>query len=81
MEAGLGEGTFVPYMPKRITMNSILLNAIGVSTLGLAVPYLNFFLPPVPPGSGAGLVANDALAVPCFLCTTRIWRIWSRFSC
>jgi len=61
MEAGPGEGTFVPDMPRRKTMNSILLSAIGVSTLGLAVPYLAFFVPPLPPGSGAGLVAKDAL--------------------
>ena len=50
-EAGPGEMTFVPDMPRRQTMNAILLGAVGVSTLGLAVPYLSFF---VPTGSGGG---------------------------
>jgi hypothetical protein len=32
-------------------MNSILLGSVGLSVLGLAVPYLSFFVPPS--GSGA----------------------------
>ncbi len=59
-EAGPGE-IFVPDMARRNTMNALLVGAIGVSTLGLAIPYLAFF---VPKGSGAGaggIVAKDAL--------------------
>ena len=42
--AGPGE-VFVPDMPRRTTMNAILLGSIGVSVLGLAVPYLAFSYP------------------------------------
>lgn len=59
--SGPGEGAFVPDMPRRQTMNAILVGAIGVSTLGLAVPYLSFFVPPGSGGGGAGIVAKDAL--------------------
>jgi cytochrome b6-f complex iron-sulfur subunit len=59
-EAGPGE-IFVPDMARRQTMNTLLLGAIGVSTLGLAVPYLSFFVPKGAGGGGAGLVAKDAL--------------------
>lgn len=59
-EAGPGE-IFVPDMPRRSTMNAILVGAIGVSTLGLAVPYLSFFVPAGGGGSGGGIVAKDAL--------------------
>merc|ERR1712046_551583 len=59
-EAGPGE-VFVPDMPRRTTMNAILLGAIGVSTLGLAVPYLAFFVPAGGGGSGGEIVAKDAL--------------------
>jgi cytochrome b6-f complex iron-sulfur subunit len=60
MEAGPGE-VFVPDMPRRSTMNAILLGAIGVSTLGLAVPYLAFFVPASSGGGGSGSIAKDAL--------------------
>jgi cytochrome b6-f complex iron-sulfur subunit len=59
-ESGPGE-IFVPDMPRRTTMNTILVSAIGVSTLGLAVPYLAFFVPQGSGGAGGGLVAKDAL--------------------
>ena len=45
MQASPAEGAFVPDMPRRQAMNSLLLGAVGVSTLGLAVPYLAFFVP------------------------------------
>lgn len=61
MSAGPGEVTFVPDMPRRQTMNAILVGAIGVSTLGLAVPYLSFFVPAGSGGGGSGQVAKDAL--------------------
>ncbi len=62
MEAAVGPGeVFVPDMPRRTTMNAILLGAIGVSTLGLAVPYLAFFVPAGGGGGGNGIVAKDAL--------------------
>lgn len=60
-EAGPGEVTFVPDMPRRQTMNAILLGAVGVSTLGLAVPYLSFFVPPGSGGGSGGIAAKDAL--------------------
>eukprot|EP00401_Gymnodinium_catenatum_P054386 CAMPEP_0117497670 /NCGR_PEP_ID=MMETSP0784-20121206/21302_1 /TAXON_ID=39447 /ORGANISM="" /LENGTH=203 /DNA_ID=CAMNT_0005292699 /DNA_START=64 /DNA_END=672 /DNA_ORIENTATION=- len=59
-EAGPGE-VFVPDMPRRNTMNAILVGAVGVTTLGLAVPYLAFFVPPGGGGGGSGVVAKDAL--------------------
>jgi len=59
--SGPAEGAFVPDMPRRQTMNAILLGAVGVSTLGLAVPYLSFFVPAGSGGSGSGQVAKDAL--------------------
>ena len=42
-------------------MNAILVGAVGVSTLGLAVPYLAFFVPPSSGGGSSGVVAKDAL--------------------
>ena len=56
-----GETSFVPDMPRRSTMNAILVGAVGVSTLGLAVPYLSFFVPRTGGGAGGGLIARDAL--------------------
>ena len=52
---------FVPDMPRRSTMNAILVGSVGVSVLGLAVPYLSFFVPPGSGGGGGGTVAKDAL--------------------
>jgi len=60
MEAGPGE-IFVPDMPRRNTMNAILVGAVGVSALGLAVPYISFFVPAGGGGGGGGTVAKDAL--------------------
>ena len=56
-----GEGAFVPDMPRRSTMNAILVGAVGVSTLGLAVPYLAFFVPNTGGGGSGGITAKDAL--------------------
>ena len=56
-----GEGAFVPDMPRRSTMNAILVGAVGVSTLGLAIPYLSFFVPAGSGGGSGGLTAKDAL--------------------
>merc|ERR1719331_3533242 len=47
-------------MPRRNTMNAILVGAVGVSALGLAVPYISFFVP-AGGGGGGGTVAKDAL--------------------
>lgn len=59
-KAGPGE-VFVPDMSRRQTMNAILLSSVGISTLGLAIPYLAFFVPKGSGGDGAGTVAKDAL--------------------
>lgn len=42
-------------------MNGILVGSIGVSVLGLAVPYLAFFVPQSAKGGGDGQIAKDAL--------------------
>jgi cytochrome b6-f complex iron-sulfur subunit len=52
---------FVPDMPRRQTMNAILVGAVGVSTLGLAIPYLAFFVPPGGGSGAGGTVAKDAI--------------------
>jgi cytochrome b6-f complex iron-sulfur subunit len=57
---GPGE-VFVPDMPRRNTMNAVLVGAVGVSALGLAVPYLSFFIPTTAGGTGGGLIAKDAI--------------------
>lgn len=41
-------------------MNNLLLGAVGVSTIGLAVPYLAFFAPPATDGGEGGIIARDA---------------------
>ena len=61
MQASPAEGAFVPDMPRRQAMNSLLVGAVGVSALGLAVPYLAFFVPAGGGGGGGGVVAKDAL--------------------
>ena len=61
MSGSPGEVAFVPDMARRSTMNAILVGAIGVSTLGLAVPYLAFFVPASSGGGSGGTVAKDAL--------------------
>lgn len=61
MSGSPGEVAFVPDMARRNTMNLILLSAVGVSTLGLAVPYLAFFVPAGAGGGNGGTVAKDAL--------------------
>ena len=62
MSGASGEGeVFVPDMARRQTMNAILLGSIGVSVLGLAVPYLAFFVPKGSGGGAGGLIAKDAL--------------------
>jgi len=48
-------------MPRRNTMNAILVGAVGVSALGLAVPYVAFFVPASSGGAGGGTIAKDAL--------------------
>lgn len=58
--SGPGE-VFVPDMARRNTMNAVLLGAVGVSTLGMAVPYIAFFIPKGSGGNGAGVIAKDAL--------------------
>ena len=53
----------VPDMSKRQTMNSILVLSIGISALGLAAPYLSFFVPPSDSNGGTNgrSIAKDAL--------------------
>ena len=53
----------VPNLSKRQAMNTILILSVGVSALGLAAPYLSFFVPPSESNGGAGgrAIAKDAL--------------------
>lgn len=51
----------VPSMEKRVLMNWLLLGAVGAPTVGLAGPYLAFFVPPKAGGGAGGEVAKDAL--------------------
>ena len=60
MSAG-GEEAFVPDMDRRTAMNLILAGSIGINVLGLAVPYIAFFVPPGAGGSGGGVTAKDAI--------------------
>lgn len=55
------EEVFVPDMDRRTAMNLILAGSIGVNVLGLAVPYIAFFVPPGGGGSGGGVTAKDAI--------------------
>lgn len=46
---------------RRNLMNLILLASTAATISGLAVPYLAFFVPPVPTSSGGAITAKDAL--------------------
>ncbi|CAN0258196.1 unnamed protein product [Ectocarpus sp. 4 AP-2014] len=54
------EDVFVPDMNRRTAMNLILAGSVGVSVLGLAVPYLSFFVPPSERGGGSRVTAKDS---------------------
>jgi len=43
-------------------MHAILMGAVGVSVLGLAVPYLSFFVSTGGRGGGCGTLAKSALS-------------------
>lgn len=45
MAEAAGEEPFVPDMNRRQLMNAILLGSVGLNVLGLAVPYIAFFVP------------------------------------
>ncbi|EFJ35214.1 hypothetical protein SELMODRAFT_166088 [Selaginella moellendorffii] len=51
----------VPDMGKRQLLNTLLLGALSLPTVGILGPYLYFFVPPGSGGSGTGLVAKDAI--------------------
>lgn len=61
MRMSATDDSFVPDMSRRQTMNLILAASFGVNVLGLAVPYLAFFVPPGAGGGGGGVVARDAV--------------------
>ncbi|CAN0418582.1 unnamed protein product [Laminaria digitata] len=61
MKMSAADDTFVPDMDRRTAMNLILAGSIGVNVLGLAVPYIAFFVPPGGGGSGGGVIAKDAI--------------------
>ena len=46
-----GVDPMVPDMDKRVTMNVLLLGAVGLSIGAIGVPFATFF---VPPSSGGG---------------------------
>lgn len=55
------EDSFVPDMSRRQAMNLILASSVGINVLGLAVPYIAFFVPPGSGNSAGGVVAHDAI--------------------
>lgn len=55
------EDAFVPDMDRRNVMNAILTASVGVAGLGMAGPYVAFFIPAGGGGGGGGVVAKDAL--------------------
>eukprot|EP00612_Vaucheria_litorea_P002596 CAMPEP_0171459288 /NCGR_PEP_ID=MMETSP0945-20130129/4631_1 /TAXON_ID=109269 /ORGANISM="Vaucheria litorea, Strain CCMP2940" /LENGTH=178 /DNA_ID=CAMNT_0011985275 /DNA_START=392 /DNA_END=928 /DNA_ORIENTATION=- len=57
----VADDTFVPDMSRRVALNYIILGSAGTVVLGLAVPYIAFFVPKAAGGSGAGVVARDAV--------------------
>ncbi|CAM9962179.1 unnamed protein product [Pylaiella littoralis] len=61
MKMSSNEEVFVPDMDRRTAMNLILAGSIGVNVLGLAVPYIAFFVPPGGGGGGGGVIAKDAI--------------------
>merc|ERR1711924_537609 len=54
-------GEFVPDMQRRTIMNIILLGGAAVPVGWMGGAFVYFFVPPSGGGSGAGLVAKDAL--------------------
>ncbi|CAN0412182.1 unnamed protein product, partial [Ascophyllum nodosum] len=61
MRMSASEEVFVPDIDRREAMNLILGAAVGVNVLGLAIPYLKFFVPPVGEGAGGIVVAKDVV--------------------
>lgn len=61
MRMSASEDAFVPDMDRRTAMNLILAGSIGINVLGLAVPYIAFFVPPSSGGTGGGVIAKDAI--------------------
>lgn len=53
------EDSVVPDMDRRTALNLILAGSIGVNVLGLAVPYLAFFMPPRSGASADRVTAKD----------------------
>lgn len=54
------DDVFVPDMNRRAAMNLILAGSVGVTVLGLAVPYLSFFAPPSENGGGSRVISKDS---------------------
>lgn len=61
MRMSAADDAFVPDMDRRTAMNLILAGSIGINVLGLAVPFIAFFVPPGGGGTGGGVVAKDAV--------------------
>ena len=51
----------VPSMGRRQFMNLILGGSAAVTTLGAALPFAAYFVPPSRGGAGGGVAAKDAL--------------------
>lgn len=49
-----GVDPMVPDMDKRVTMNALLLGAVGLSIGAIGVPFVTFFVPPSSGGGGGG---------------------------
>ncbi|CAM9692040.1 unnamed protein product [Chrysoparadoxa australica] len=61
MQMSAADDAFVPDMDRRNAMNLLIVGSAGLTVLGLAVPYIAFFVPKTGGGSGGGVTARDAV--------------------
>lgn len=56
-DAALAGDSFVPDMQRRSIMNLVLLGGAGVPVGWMAYGFIDFFVPPSPPGAAGGITA------------------------
>ncbi|KAL6777833.1 PETC1 [Auxenochlorella protothecoides x Auxenochlorella symbiontica] len=61
VRAAAAAPSMVPDEAKRTTMNLLLAGSVGLPVVAMAIPFFSFFVPVKAAGTGAGLVAKDAL--------------------